>query len=66
MAFEYDGIERFGTIKIEFVYFFNSSIILDIIKAGSKNSGICGLSIGSTCLMAYRPKTISINVITRI
>jgi hypothetical protein len=66
MAFEYDGIERFGTMKTEFVYFFNSSIILNIIKAGSKNSRICGLSIGSTCLMASHPKTISINVITRI
>jgi hypothetical protein len=66
MIFEYDRIKRFGTIKTEFVYFFNSSIILDPIKARSKNSSIYGLSIGSTCLVACCRKTISIHVINRI
>jgi hypothetical protein len=66
MIFKYDRIKRFGTTKTEFVYFFNSSIILDPIKARSKNSSICGLPIGSTCPVACCRKTISIHVINRI
>jgi hypothetical protein len=66
MIFEYDRIKRFETMKTEFVYFCNSSIILDPIKARSKNSSICGLSIGSTCLVACCTKTISIHVINKI
>jgi hypothetical protein len=64
MAFEYDRIKRFATMKLEFVYFFNSSIILDPIKARHKNSGACGFSIGLTRLVACCVKTISIHVIT--
>lgn len=64
MAFEYDRIKRFATMKREFVYFFNSSIILDPIKARRKNSGICGSSIGPTLLMSCCVKAISIHVIT--
>jgi hypothetical protein len=64
MALEYDRIKRFATIKLEFTYFFNSSIILDPIKARRKNSGTCGYSIGPTLLMACCAKAISIHVIT--
>jgi hypothetical protein len=66
MAFEYDGIKRFGTIKLEFVYFFNYSIILDPIKARRKNFRTCSFSIRSTLLVACCAETISIYVITRI
>jgi hypothetical protein len=63
MAFEYDRIKRFATMKLEFIYFFNSSIILGPIKAGHKNSEICGSSIGPTLLVACCVKAISIHVI---
>jgi hypothetical protein len=64
MTFEYDMIKSFGTMKREFVYFFNSSIILDPIKARRKNSGICGSSIGPTLLVSCHVKAISIHIIT--
>ena len=64
MAFECDRIQRFATMKYEFVYFFNSSIILDPIKALRKNFGIGGSSIGLTLLVPYCVKVISIHVIT--
>ena len=62
MVFEYNRIKRFATMKHEFVYFFNSSIILDLINVGRKNSGTCGSSIGPTLLVAC-VKAISIHVI---
>jgi hypothetical protein len=49
---------------LELVYFFNSSIIVDLIKAGRKNSETCGSSIGPTLLVACCVKAISIHVIT--
>jgi hypothetical protein len=52
MAFEYDQIRRYATMKCEFLYFFNSSIILDPIYTRRKNSGICGSSIGPPLLVA--------------
>jgi hypothetical protein len=64
MTFEYDGIKRFGTMILEFVYFFNSSIIVDLIKADRKNSRTCGSSIGPTLLVACCAKAISVHVIT--
>ena len=64
MAFEYNGIKRFATMKHEFVYFFNSSVVLDPIKAWRKNSSICGSSIGPTLLVACCVKAIAIHVIT--
>jgi hypothetical protein len=64
MTFEYDKIKRFATMKHEFAYFFNSSIILDPLKVGHKNSGICGSSIGPTLLVSCCVKAISIHVIT--
>jgi hypothetical protein len=64
MPFEYDRIKRFATMKLEFVYFFNSPIILDPIKAGRKNSRTCGCSIGTTLLMTCCAKVISIHIIT--
>jgi hypothetical protein len=38
MTFEYHWSKRFGTMKIEFIYFFYSSIILDLAKPGCKVS----------------------------
>ena len=64
MAFEYDRIKRFGTIKSKLVYFFNSSIIVEAISAGRKNSTICGFFIRPTLLVACYVKAISIHVIT--
>jgi hypothetical protein len=34
MTFEYHWSKRFGTMKIEFIYFFDSSKIIDLVKAG--------------------------------
>jgi hypothetical protein len=64
MAFEYGRIKRFATMKREFIYFFNSSIILDPIKARHKNSAICGSSTGPTLLVPCYVKAIYIHVIT--
>ena len=63
MAFKYDRIKRFAAMKREFVYFFNSSIIIEPIKGGRENSGICGSSIGPTLLVSCCVKAISIHVI---
>jgi hypothetical protein len=38
MTFEYHWSKRFGTIKIELIYFFDLSKIIDIVKAGRKDS----------------------------
>jgi hypothetical protein len=51
-------------MKREFIYFFNSFIILDPINVGHKNSGICGSSIGPTLLVPCCVKVISIHIIT--
>jgi hypothetical protein len=53
-------------MKIEFIYFFDSSRILDLIKVGRKDSRTCRFSIGSTLVVACCAKTVSIDVITRI
>ena len=63
MELEYDRITRFATMKLQFIYFFNSSIILDPIKARSKNSRICGSSIRTPLLMSCCVKAISIHII---
>jgi hypothetical protein len=52
MTFEYGGIKRFGTMKIGFIYFFNSSIILDLVKVDRKNSRTSGFSIWPTLIVA--------------
>jgi hypothetical protein len=49
-------------MKIEFIYFFNSSIILDLIKPRRKDSRTRGFSIGSTLVVACCSKTVSIDV----
>ena len=64
MTFEYHGFQRFWTMKHEFVYFFDSSIVLEPIVSWHKNSGICGSSIGPTLLMPCCVEAISIHVIT--
>ena len=51
-------------MKREFVYFFDSSIVLEPIISWHKNSGICGSLIGPTLLMPYCLEAISIHVIT--
>jgi hypothetical protein len=63
MIFEYYRIKRYATKKCEFIYFFNSSIILDPIYTSRKNSGTCGFLIGPPLLMASCVKAISIDVI---
>jgi hypothetical protein len=52
-------------MKIEFIYFFNYSIILDHVKPGCKDSRTRGFSIGLTLVVACCAKTISIDVIPR-
>jgi hypothetical protein len=64
MAFEYDRTKRFATMKWKFVYFFNSSIVVEAISAGRRNSAICGSPIGPTLLVACCVKAISIHVVT--
>ena len=63
MAFENNGSQWYGTSKLEFVYFFKSSIILDPILAWRKDSSISGFSIGPTLLVSCCVKAISIHVI---
>jgi hypothetical protein len=65
MTLKYHWSKRFGLMKIEFIYFFNSSIILELIKPGCKNSITCGFSIGPTLVIACCAKTVSIRVIPR-
>jgi hypothetical protein len=64
MTFEYDRIKRFAALKLKFIYFFNSSIILDPIMVVRENYDICGPSIGPTLLMSCCVKEISIHVIS--
>ena len=63
MAFEYDWSERYRTMKLEFIYFFNSSVILDSVLTWRKNTGISGSSIGSTLLVCHCVEAISVHVI---
>jgi hypothetical protein len=66
MIFEYYWSKRFGTIKIEFIYFFDLSKIIDLVKAGRKDSKTRCFSIGPTLVVAYCVKTVSIDVIPKI
>jgi len=66
MAFEYDRLKRFATMKYEFIDFFNYAIILDPIKGCRTNSEICCSSIGPTLLVAFCVEAISIDIITRV
>jgi hypothetical protein len=52
-------------MKIEFIYFFDSSKILDLNKAERKDYST-SFSIGSTLVVACCAKTVSIDVIARI
>jgi hypothetical protein len=52
-------------MKIEFIYFFNSSITLDLVKASRKNSRTRVFFIGATSVIAACAKTVSINIIPR-
>jgi hypothetical protein len=53
-------------MKIEFIYFFDSSKIIDLVKAGRKDSRTRCFSIGPTLVVACYAKTVSIDVIPRI
>jgi hypothetical protein len=66
MTFEYHWSKRFATIKIEFIYFFDSSKIIDIIKAGRKDSRTRCFPIGPTLVVVCCAKTVSIDIIPRI
>jgi hypothetical protein len=66
MTFEYHWSKRFGTMKIEFIYFFDSSKIIDIVKAGRKDSRTRCFSTGPTLVVVYCAKTVSMDVIPRI
>jgi hypothetical protein len=65
MAFEYHWSKRFETMKIELIYFFHSSIILDLVKPGRKDSRTRGFSIGPTLVVACCVKMVSFDVIPR-
>jgi hypothetical protein len=49
-------------MKIEFIYFFDSSKILDLVKPGCKYFRTRCFSIGPTMVVACCAKTISIDV----
>jgi hypothetical protein len=66
MTFEYHWSKRFGTMKIEFIYFFDSSKIIDVVKAKRKDSRTCCFLIGPTLVVVCCAKTVSIDVIRRI
>jgi len=63
MAFEYDWSEWYGTMKLEFIHFVNSFVILDPILARRKNSSTSGSSIGPTLLVSRCVEAIYIHVI---
>jgi hypothetical protein len=50
-------------MKIEFIYFFDSSKIIDLVKAGRKDSRTRCFSIGPTLVVVYCAKMVSIDVI---
>ena len=50
-------------MKLEFVYFFNSSVILDSVLTWRKYARISGSLIGSTLLVSHCVEAISVNVI---
>jgi hypothetical protein len=66
MTFEYDRNKIFATMKCEFVYVFNSSIIVHPILAGRENSGIDGFPVRPPLLVPCCVKAIYIHVITGI
>jgi hypothetical protein len=53
-------------MKIEFIYFFNSSKIIDLVKAGRKDSRTRCFSIGLTFVVACCAKTVSIDILPKI
>jgi hypothetical protein len=66
MTFEYHWSKRFGTIKIELIYFFDLSKIIDIVKAERKNFRTRCFLIGPTFVIVCCAKMVSIDVIPRI
>jgi hypothetical protein len=66
MTFEYHCSNRFGTIKIEFIYFFDSYKIIDLIKVGRKDCRTCCFLIELTLVVVCCAKTVSNDVKPRI
>jgi hypothetical protein len=66
MTFEYHWSKRFGTMKIEFIYFFDSSKIIDLVKVGRKDSRTHCFSIEPTLVVVCCAKMVSIDVVPRI
>ena len=63
MAFEYDWIKRFATLKSELVYFFDYAIVVTVIGARRTNSGIRGSSVWATLFVSCCVKALSIHII---
>jgi hypothetical protein len=53
-------------MKIEFIYFFDLSKIIDLVKVGRKDSRTRCFLIGPTLVVSCCAKTISIDIIPRI
>jgi hypothetical protein len=53
-------------MKIEFIYFFDSSKIIDLVKTRRKDSITRCFSIGPTLVVVCCAKTVSIDVISRL
>jgi hypothetical protein len=53
-------------MKIEFIYFFDLSKIIDIVKVGRKDSRTRCFSIGPTLVVVCCVKMVSIDVIPRL
>jgi hypothetical protein len=66
MTLEYHWSKRFGTMKNEFIYFFDSSKIIDLVKVGRKDSRTRCFLIGPTLVIVCCAKMVSIDVIPRI
>jgi hypothetical protein len=63
MAFEYEWIRSFATLKIELVYFFYYAVVVVLIGARRTNSNICGFLIQLTPLVVSCVKAIATHII---
>jgi hypothetical protein len=63
LAFQYDWIRSFATLKIELVYFFYYAIVVALIGVGRTNSDIRGFLIRPTPLVVSCVKAIAIHII---
>jgi hypothetical protein len=63
MAFEYNWIRSFATLKIELVYLFYYAVVVTLIGAGCTNFGIHGFPIRPILLVVSYVKAIAIHII---